>query len=163
MADPAQEFSELLRQDRRYKGEAYAFVFDALSYAHKVLGMGTVRSSEEGEAPRRPDIHLMPGAVRGAPGQSGEASEEASEAERHLTGQQLCEAIRQYALEQYGYMAKCVLNSWGVYKTGDFGEIVFNLIRIGQMRKTKDDRREDFDDVFDFDAGLTHSFKIKRP
>ena len=142
MADPAQEFSELLRQDRRYKGEAYAFVFDALSYAHKVLGMGTVRSSEEGEAA---------------------ASEEASEAERHLTGQQLCEAIRQYALEQYGYMAKCVLNSWGVYKTGDFGEIVFNLIRIGQMRKTKDDRREDFDDVFDFDAGLTHSFKIKRP
>ena len=142
MADPAQEFSELLRQDRRYKAEAYAFVFDALSYAHKVLGMGTVRSSAEGEA---------------AP------SEEASEAERHLTGQQLCEAIRQYALEQYGYMAKCVLNSWGVYKTGDFGEIVFNLIRIGQMRKTKEDRREDFDDVFDFDAGLTQSFKIKRP
>lgn len=144
MADPAQELSDLLRQDRRYKIEAYAFVFDALGYAHKVLGMGAVRSSEESQ-----------GEVEGG--------EEGSAGERHLTGQQLCEAIRQYALEQYGYMAKCVLNSWGVYKTGDFGEIVFNLIRIGQMRKTKEDRREDFDDVFDFDTGLTQSFQIKRP
>jgi uncharacterized repeat protein (TIGR04138 family) len=142
MADPAQELSDLLRQDRRYKIEAYAFVFDALGYAHKVLGMGAVRSSEEGER---------------------EGGEEGSAGERHLTGQQLCEAIRQYALEQYGYMAKCVLNSWGVYTTGDFGEIVFNLIRIGQMRKTKEDRREDFNDVFDFDTGLTQSFQIKRP
>ena len=59
-------------------------------------------------------------------------------------------------------MAKCVLNSWGVTKTGDFGEIVFNLIGIGQMRKTADDRREDFDDVFDFETGLEQSFKITR-
>jgi uncharacterized repeat protein (TIGR04138 family) len=37
---------------------------------------------------------------------------------------------------------------------------VFNLIEIGQMRKTPDDRREDFDDVFDFDEGFKHSFQI---
>jgi hypothetical protein len=58
----------------------------------------------------------------------------------------------QYALEQYGFMAKCVLNSWGVHRTSDFGNIVFNLIDIKQMKKTKHDRREDFDDVFDFDV-----------
>ncbi len=40
---------------------------------------------------------------------------------------------------------------------------MFNLIRIGQMRKTKDDSREDFDNVFDFDAGLRQSFKITLP
>jgi uncharacterized repeat protein (TIGR04138 family) len=161
MADPAQELHDLLRQDRRYKLEAYAFVFDALGYAHKVLGMGTVRSSEEDEggAAERPELHLPRGAATGG----GESGEEGSAGERHLTGQQLCEAIRLYALEQYGYMAKCVLNSWGVNTTGDFGEIVFNLIGIGQMRKTKEDRREDFDDVFDFDTGLTQSFQIKRP
>ena len=50
--------------------------------------------------------------------------------ERHLTGQELCEAIRQYAVEEFGYLAKSVLNSWGVYKTRDFGNIVFNLIEI---------------------------------
>lgn len=163
MADPAQELNDLLRQDRRYKIEAYAFVFDALGYAHKVLGLGTVRASEEeGEASRSGELHLPPDAIR-AGGASGGSGEEAAEGERHLTGQQLCEAIRLYALEQYGYMAKCVLNSWGVYTTGDFGEIVFNLIRIEQMRKTKEDRREDFDDVFDFESGLTQSFQIKRP
>ena len=57
-------------------------------------------------------------------------------------------------------MAKCVLNSWGLTRTGDFGEIVYNLIKIGQMRKTKQDRREDFDDVYDFDQALVQEFKI---
>ena len=47
-------------------------------------------------------------------------------------------------------MAKTVLENWGIHKTGDFGEIVFNLIRIGQMRKTPHDCREDFNDVYDF-------------
>jgi uncharacterized repeat protein (TIGR04138 family) len=73
-----------------------------------------------------------------------------SEGEQHITGQQLCEAIRQYALEQYGFMAKTVLNSWGVHSTSDFGEIVYNLIRIKHMKRSKSDRREDFDDCYDF-------------
>ena len=98
-----------------------------------------------------------------APRRRGESEEEPSDAERHVTGQQLCEAIRQFALEQYGYMAKDVLASWGIHKTGDFGEIVFNLIRIGQMRKTPDDRREDFDDVYDFETAFRRGFKITPP
>ena len=141
MLEPTHPIAKLLKEDRRYKIDAYAFVFEALNYAHTQLGMGTERPAESEEEPEE-----------GSP----------RESERHLTGQQLCEAIRQYALEQYGYMAKCVLNSWGVTKTGDFGEIVFNLIGIGQMRKTADDRREDFDDVFDFETGLEQSFKITR-
>ena len=56
-------------------------------------------------------------------------------------------------------MAKAVLNNWGV-RSGDFGNIVFNLIDAGQMRKTKKDRREDFDNVFDFEAALVRDFKI---
>lgn len=78
--------------------------------------------------------------------------------ERHVTGQQLCEAIRQYAIQQYGMLAKNVLNEWGVRNTGDFGEIVFSLIEIGQMKKTESDRREDFENVFDFDDGLQDAF-----
>jgi uncharacterized repeat protein (TIGR04138 family) len=147
MLDPSHPIIKLLKQDRRYKIDAYAFVFDALNYAHTNLGMGSERpaEAEKDEEEDEPE----------------EGS--SKEAERHLTGQQLCEAIRQYALEQYGYMAQCVLNSWGVKSTGDFGEIVFNLIGIGQMRKTPDDRREDFDNVFDFESGLRQSFKITLP
>jgi len=144
MLDPTHPIAKLLQEDRRYKIDAYAFVFEALNYAHSQLGMGSERQPEA-EAEEEPE--------EGSP----------REAERHLTGQQLCEAIRQYALEQYGYMAQCVLNSWGVHSTSDFGEIVFNLIGIGQMRKTTDDQREDFDNVFDFDTGLKQSFKISLP
>ena len=146
MSETAQKIAELLKDDRRYKLEAYAFVFEALSYAHKTLGMGMAKRSD-------------PGTRKKSKQASGEEEESA---ENHLTGQQLCEAIRRYALEQYGYMAKCVLNSWGVHRTGDFGEIVFNLIRIGEMRKTKDDRREDFDDVYDFDTALRQDFRIEQ-
>ncbi|MFO1066590.1 MAG: Minf_1886 family protein [Pirellulales bacterium] len=84
----------------------------------------------------------------------------AHEGDRHLTGQQLCEAIRQYALDQFGFMAKTVLNSWGVYSTGDFGEIVYNLIRIKQMKKSESDRREDFDDVYEFDSAFDPVFEL---
>ncbi len=83
-----------------------------------------------------------------------------AEGEHHITGQQLCEAIRQYAVEQYGYMALTVLNNWGVHRTGDFGEIVYNLIRIKHMKKSESDRREDFDEVYDFANAFEPVFEL---
>lgn len=83
-----------------------------------------------------------------------------AEGEHHITGQQLCEAIRQYALDQYGYMALTVLNNWGVHRTGDFGEIVYNLIRIKHMKKSDSDRREDFDDVYEFATAFEPVFEL---
>ncbi len=144
MLDPNHPIARLLREDRRYRFEAYVFVFEALGFGHNVLGMGT-----EGESEPLSD--------------SEEEAEEAQKPERHVSGQELCEAARRYALEQYGYMAKTVLNSWGVYSTSDIGEIVFNLIRSGQMRKTRTDRREDFDNVYDFDTAFREGFQITPP
>ena len=89
-----------------------------------------------------------------------EDDDDDDEPQRHVSGQQLCEAMRVYAHQEYGYLAKQVLNHWGIRSTGDFGEIVFNLIEVGLMRKTPDDRREDFDDVFDFEEGFQRSFQI---
>jgi uncharacterized repeat protein (TIGR04138 family) len=82
---------------------------------------------------------------------------------RHVTGQQLCEGIRRYSLRQYGALARCVLAEWGVKTTGDFGEIVYNLIDIGRMHKSDADRREDFDNVFDFDEGWRDAFAAPAP
>ncbi|QEG39978.1 Minf_1886 family protein [Roseimaritima ulvae] len=87
-----------------------------------------------------------------------EAPSDEGDETRHITGQQLCEACRIYALEQYGFMAKLVLNRWGLFETGDFGEIVYNLIEIEQMKKSDSDRREDFDDVFAFDTAFEPQF-----
>lgn len=83
-----------------------------------------------------------------------------AEGEHHITGQQLSEAIRQYAVEQYGYMALTVLNNWGVHRTGDFGEIVYNLIRIKHMKKSESDRREDFDGVYEFATAFEPVFEL---
>ena len=70
--------------------------------------------------------------------------------ERHFTGQQLCESIRQYAINQFGYMAKVVLQNWNIDATSCFGDLVYNMIDVEIMKKSKSDRREDFDNVYEF-------------
>ena len=42
----------------------------------------------------------------------------------------------------------------------DFGEIVYNLIEIGEMTKSESDRREDFNDVYEFDDAFERSYEI---
>jgi uncharacterized repeat protein (TIGR04138 family) len=70
---------------------------------------------------------------------------------RHVSGQELAHGLRTFALEQYGPLAKTVLNSWGVKATQDFGDIVFNLIEYHVFSKTDSDRREDFADHYAFE------------
>ena len=72
--------------------------------------------------------------------------------------EELCEAIRRFSLDQYGLMAKCVFNNWGVTSTSDFGEIVFNLIGADLLQKTADDRREDFHGLFTFEDAFDGAF-----
>lgn len=69
---------------------------------------------------------------------------------RHLSGQELSRGIAEYAREQYGYLAKTVLNNWGVHATLDFGEIVYLLIHEELMNKTDEDNMDDFRNVFEF-------------
>ncbi len=77
----------------------------------------------------------------------------------HVTGQDLSYAVLELALEQFGFLARIVLNNLGIKKTGDIGDAVYNLIDIGYMQKIPEDSREDFDNVFDLgtelDAGFT--------
>jgi len=157
--------ASLLEEDKRYTFDAYIFVFEALNYAQNTLKMGVEAESEplpvEGQSEQ-------PSTASGAPDQHHEDTDaprpaekdHSAEPQRHVTGQDLCEAIRLFALEQFGYLSKTVLGDWGIHSTGDFGEIVFSLIRIGQMHKTASDRREDFDDVYDFDVAFRQEFTI---
>ena len=70
---------------------------------------------------------------------------------RHVTGQELCYGIRELALSRYGPMVKTVLEHWGIKKTIDFGNIVFNMVNEKVLSKTEEDSVEDFKDVYDFD------------
>lgn len=70
--------------------------------------------------------------------------------EGHITGRELLEGIREFGLEQYGPMTLTVFEHWGVKTTEDFGEIVFNLVENGLLKKTEEDSRADFKNVYDF-------------
>ena len=80
---------------------------------------------------------------------------------RHITGRELLEGIRDYALEQFGALARTVLNYWGIFKTQDFGKIVFALVEVGVLRKQPEDKLEDFANVYDFKQAFDKSYKIK--
>jgi uncharacterized repeat protein (TIGR04138 family) len=73
----------------------------------------------------------------------------------HVTGQQLCLGLRDYAILQYGMLAPAVLRHWNIVRTEDFGRIVYALIEAGELSKTADDSIEDFHSVFEFDEAFS--------
>ena len=110
----------LLTRDGRYERDAYLFLRDALDFTVKEAHRGT-------------------GATASGGGNS-----------RHVTGQELLDGVRRYALEQFGPMVPTVLAEWRVASTEDFGRMVFNLIDASIFGRTERDSLDDFHGGFDF-------------
>ena len=121
----------ILARDPRYNYLAYDFVFQALEYTKNLKKQTKSR------------------------GRSRTAA-----TPRHVTGRDLCEGARRLALEQYGMMAWGVLKLWGLRSTSDIGEIVYNLIKSGDLETTPSDKRSDFDAVFDFETAFRRDFVV---
>jgi len=81
------------------------------------------------------------------------------ENQRHISGQELLEGIRKFAIGEFGPMTKTVLNGWGIARTEDIGEIVFNMVETGLLGKTDEDSRADFANGYDFDEAFRKPFK----
>jgi uncharacterized repeat protein (TIGR04138 family) len=146
MSDEKYQLLPLLKNDDRYPLDAYRFVKDGLDYAVEILDFNHADISGETDVTKVLD---------------DDDSERLFE--RHLTGQQLCEALRLYAQHQYGFMARVVLANWGICETSDFGNVVYNMINVGMMKKSADDQRSHFDNVYDFDEAFENRFEIKQP
>jgi uncharacterized repeat protein (TIGR04138 family) len=80
----------------------------------------------------------------------------------HVTGQQLLEDVRLYALKQYGPMALTVFDHWRVRSCADIGAIVFNLIDAKVFGKTDRDTLDDFQSGYDFEAAFVEPFRSAR-
>lgn len=80
--------------------------------------------------------------------------------ERHVTGQELCEGIKEFALSRYGPMTKTVFEHWGIKNTTDFGNIVFNMVNEKVLSKTEEDSIDDFKDVYDFDDVFVKKYQF---
>ena len=80
------------------------------------------------------------------------------EVRRHVTGAELAWACRDFAREQFGLLARSVLEHWGVTRTEDLGRIVFTLVEVGLLVTQPGDREEDFAGVFDFHEAFTETY-----
>mgnify|MGYP000344304032 CR=1 FL=1 len=79
----------------------------------------------------------------------------------HVTAAQLLEGLRKFGLETFGPMMSVLLKEWNVKSCSDFGQIVFNMIKVGEMSKTQEDKIEDFDGVYDFYDAFERPFLPK--
>jgi uncharacterized repeat protein (TIGR04138 family) len=77
-------------------------------------------------------------------------------ARRHVTGQELAHAVRDFAREQFGLMAPSVLSHWGIAETMDIGRIVYAMVGVGLLVTQPGDRVEDFEGAYDFAAAFDH-------
>lgn len=80
----------------------------------------------------------------------------------HVTGQQLLEGIRQYALKQFGPMVPTVFSYWNLRRCEDFGTMVYALIRLRQLGKTETDSIDDFKSIYSFEEAFVTPFQPAR-
>ncbi|MBM3985047.1 MAG: hypothetical protein FJ296_05060 [Planctomycetes bacterium] len=129
-----QRLAALAAQDRRYAVEAYHFVFEALDFVLERQARSLRRTGEDAQ----PD--------------------------RHISVVQLLEGLREYALDQFGPLARLVLERWNVYRTEDFGEIVFGLVEQRLLNKQEADRKSDFRNGFNFREAFDRAWRpIPKP
>ncbi|MEX2382070.1 MAG: Minf_1886 family protein [Opitutales bacterium] len=81
----------------------------------------------------------------------------------HVSGKELLDGIRAFAVEQYGPLVLTVFHHWNVRQCGDFGEIVFNLVDYGVLGRTPQDKKEDFIGRYEFEEAFVEPFlSLKR-
>lgn len=126
---------EVVQRDPRFAYEAYEFLFHALHHTQKMLGREPPDPAES--EPHKP-----------------------VDKRHHVSGRELVLGVRDLALREFGLMAHTVFRQWGITKTDDFGDMVFNLVEAGLMSKTEDDRKEDFCNIFNLEQALMEGYRI---
>ncbi len=125
----------IVKRDPRYHRDAYHFLRDALDFTQSLINRKSRRSVKKRSSMETDD-----------------------DDPKHVSGPELLKGVRNFALEQYGPMTEMVFEEWGITRTRDFGEIVFNMVGEGLLSKTDTDRLEDFEDVYDFSTTFRDPF-----
>jgi len=168
MEDAQKSLDELVKHVGRYSERAFLFVREGLSIAaRQVHGPETAAHRRLYEYMTANEMDWETLAVkfhcRELPATILADIDEAGGYEklnRHVSGRELCWALRDYATKRWGMLARAVLESWNIKTTIDFGRIVFGFIELEMMQKQEDDSFEDFIDVFSFDEAFDASFRL---
>jgi len=82
---------------------------------------------------------------------------------RHVSGPELLDGVRRYALKEFGPLVMTVFDNWGIHSCEDIGNMVLNLIGAGVFGKTEEDSIEDFKNVYDFEEAFVKPFAPEKP
>lgn len=165
--DQSKSFQALVKHLASYPDQAFLFVREGLAYASERI------HGPETEAHRHLHRYLMAhqldwddliGLYHAGelPDPVVDAIEEAGGCDklnRHVSGRELCWALRDYALQRWGMLARAVLKSWNIEGTDDFGRIVFGFIDFDMMQKQPEDSPQDFEDVYSFNEAFDSIFR----
>ncbi|MBI1335327.1 MAG: hypothetical protein GC164_00015 [Phycisphaera sp.] len=136
----------------KYPVEAFLFVQRGLDYTvRRVHGNHDVAAAN-------PETPASTGIISEAFGSGTPAHVPAS---RHVTGRDLCLGLRDFAIKEYGLLARAVLKRWHVTSCEDFGHIVFTMVDSKLMMKTDEDTIGDFIGVFDFSEAFSPQLSLK--
>ncbi len=80
----------------------------------------------------------------------------------HVSGQELLDGFRRYAIQEFGPMAGEIMKSWGFSNSTDVGNVVFNLVNRKLLGKTENDSLSDFKSGFDFEKAFSEPFKTDK-
>jgi uncharacterized repeat protein (TIGR04138 family) len=167
VSDSANVFRDLVRSLEHYPEEAFLFVREGLAFAADRI------HGPESEAHRlihqflaKNDLDIDDLYQRYTAGKLGSPIVQAvdslggwSKVNRHISGRDLCWALRDLALDRWGVLARLVLDRWNIRTTLDFGRIVFGFIDFELMRKQPNDCMDDFRDVFQFGEVFDEPFR----
>lgn len=106
---------------------------------------------------------LQAGIHRAAEHVHGRATSKTPDGARHVSGRQLCETLRDLAIEHWGFMAPVVLRSMGFKCTRDFGRLVFAFVDAGHWHKQPTDSIDDFNDIYNFRDTFERQYKFTLP
>lgn len=158
-----------------YPFEAYGFVHAGLGYTvRRIHGEAGSRGSGAQTGPSR-HRERLPAATSPKPGQGAgqgagkgalpqhrvEPDDEQLVSRTHVSGQQLCLGLRDFAIERFGLFAPVVFEHWHIQRTEDFGRMVFAMIDVRLMSRNDDDTIEDFRGVYDFDEALSRDALLR--
>src|SRR6267154_4519188 len=135
----------VLAKDTRYHRDAYQFLREALDYTQKKAGKE----------------YRVPSEARDTTVEETKAVVPKEEDQKHVSGQELLEGIRDYALKEFGPMVTTVFEEWGIRSCKDFGEMVFLLVDHRILRKTDKDSHADFENGYDFHDAFRKPFLPK--
>ena len=80
----------------------------------------------------------------------------------HVTGRELLDGMKEFAIEEFGSMSLPVLESWGIHSGRDVGAMVYNLIKEEAFGKSEEDHPNDFEGWLEFDAAFVEPYRPTR-